>query len=125
MRALIIDDSSTMRMMLAHLLAGHGYQTQEASDGADAMQKLLDSPAPDLVTLDWNMPVMNGEETLKAIRQNPDYKNSRILIISSETEQDRVSQALAGGSDEYLMKPFSPEAFQFKIEMLSQVGQAA
>jgi two-component system chemotaxis response regulator CheY len=125
MRALIIDDSSTMRMMLAHLLSGHGYQTQEATDGADAMQKLLDSPAPDLVTLDWNMPVMNGEDTLKAIRLNPDYKNTRILVISSETEQERVSQALASGSDEYLMKPFSPEAFQFKIEMLSQVGQAA
>jgi two-component system chemotaxis response regulator CheY len=125
MRALIIDDSSTMRMMLAHLLQGHGYQTQEASDGSDALQKLQAGPAPDLITLDWNMPVMNGQEALSAIRQDPAFKNTRILVISSETEQDRVNEALQGGSDEYLMKPFSPEAFQFKIEMLCQAGQAA
>jgi two-component system chemotaxis response regulator CheY len=125
MRALIIDDSSTMRMMLAHLLKGQGYQILEACDGQDALAKLQDCPAPELITLDWNMPVMNGLDTLKAIRSNPDYQGSRILVISSETEQERVAEALRGGSDEYLMKPFSPDAFQFKIEMLAQSGQAA
>jgi two-component system chemotaxis response regulator CheY len=125
MRALIIDDSSTMRMMLAHLLKEQGYQILEACDGRDALKKLEGSPAPELITLDWNMPVMNGQETLAAIRSNPDYDRSRILIISSETEQERVAEALRGGSDEYLMKPFSPDAFQFKIEMLAQAGQAA
>jgi two-component system chemotaxis response regulator CheY len=124
-RALVVDDSMTMRMMLAHLLKARGFQVEEATDGAHAMQLMVRGPVPDLVTLDWNMPVMGGGATLDAIRQNRAFDGVKILVISSETEQQRVADALSCGTDEYLMKPFSPEAFFEKVEMLGLNTAAA
>ena len=118
MRALVVDDSMTMRMMLRHLLKSQGFQVQEAADGAQAMQILVQGPVPDLVTLDWNMPVMGGGATLDAIRQNKAFDGIKVLVISSETDQERVADALSCGTDDYLMKPFSPEAIYEKIELL-------
>jgi len=114
----------TMRMMLAHLLKARGFMVEDAADGAQAMQMLVRGPVPDLVTLDWNMPVMGGGATLDAIRQNKAFDGIKILVISSETEQQRVADALSCGTDEYLMKPFSPEAFFEKVEMLGLSTEA-
>ena len=124
MKALVVDDSTTMRMMLAHLLKMQGFEVQEATDGADAMQKLVAGPVPDLVTLDWNMPVMGGGATLDAIRQNHALDGMKILVISSETEQDLVAEALRNGTDEYLMKPFTADAVFQKLELLGVTSGA-
>ncbi len=118
MKALVVDDSVTMRVMLTHLLTQRGFEVRQAADGAEAMRSLTEREVPDLVTLDWNMPVMNGGATLEAIRQNHAYDRVKVLVVSSETERALVADALRYGTDEYLMKPFSLEAFYEKIELL-------
>ena len=118
MKALIVDDSITMRVMLRHVLVQNGFSVTEAVHGSDAMKLLVTEALPDLITLDWNMPVMNGGATLEAIRQNHVYDRIKILVVSSETERSMVADALRYGTDDYLMKPFSLEAFYEKIELL-------
>ena len=125
MKALIVDDSMTMRMMLTHLLKTRGFDVIEANNGAEAIQKLAAGPVPDLVTLDWNMPVMNGGATLDIIRQNHAYDGMKVLMISSETDAEKVAAALKCGTDEYLMKPFTPEAMFEKLDMLGWVREDA
>lgn len=126
MNALIVDDSLTMRVMLTHLLTQRGFKVRTAEDGAAAMRALKEGgELPDLVTLDWNMPIMNGGATLEAIRQSHAYDKVKILIVSSETERSNVADALRYGTDEYLMKPFSLEAFYEKLELLGLELSAA
>jgi len=118
MKALVVDDSITMRVMLRHVLTQNGFSVTEAANGSDAMKALVSGELPDLITLDWNMPVMNGGATLEAIRQNHAYDHIKVLVVSSETERSMVADALRYGTDDYLMKPFSLDAFYEKIELL-------
>lgn len=119
MNALIVDDSLTMRVMLSHLLTQKGFKVRTASDGSEAMRALKEeAELPDLLTLDWNMPVMDGGATLEAIRQQHAYDKIKILVVSSETERNKVADALRYGTDEYLMKPFSLESFYERLELL-------
>jgi two-component system chemotaxis response regulator CheY len=124
-KTLIVDDSVTMRIMLSHFLTQLGFEVAEAANGAEALRCLQSQPLPELMTLDWNMPVMNGGATLDAIRQNHAFDPIKILIISSETEKSTVEDALKYGTDDYLMKPFSPEALAQKIEILGFNAQVS
>jgi two-component system chemotaxis response regulator CheY len=108
----------TVAALLRHVLTQSGFSVCEASHGAEAMKMLTSEELPDLITLDWNMPVMNGGATLEAIRQNHAYDKIKVLVVSSETERSMVADALRYGTDDYLMKPFSLESFYEKIELL-------
>ena len=121
MRALIIDDSRFVRNYLRGLLQEKGIECEEAADGQAALDQLHGNAQFDLVLLDWNMPVMNGLETLKRIRARG-LSEIKVLMVTTEAEHDYIVRALDAGADEYLMKPFEHEAFDEKLAMLGFAG---
>jgi two-component system chemotaxis response regulator CheY len=120
MRALIVDDSRFVRGFLRGLLEEKGIECAEAADGKAGLDKLHSDPAFDLALLDWNMPVMNGLEMLKSMRAEG-YASVRVLMVTTEAENDFILRALDAGADEYLMKPFDDEALNEKLAMLGLV----
>jgi two-component system chemotaxis response regulator CheY len=118
MKALIVDDSSAMRSYLTRILVPQGFQCAHAGDGDEALQVLGEDTDFDLVLLDWNMPMRDGLQTLKAIRKQSDYDNIRIMMVTTEIDQERILLALDTGANEYLMKPFTPEIVVAKLALL-------
>ncbi len=118
MRALLIDDSKTMRGILARLLQPLGYTTCEAGDGQDGLDRLEDSGPFDLVIVDWNMPILTGIEFIAEVRAQKRHAELRIMVVSSQTEIDRIGEALESGADEFLMKPFDRDSLIGKLELL-------
>jgi two-component system chemotaxis response regulator CheY len=119
MKALVIDDSRATRAILRRMLSAAGFgEVVEASDGGQGLERLREGALPDVALVDWNMPVMNGIQFVEALRRERQMDAVRILFVTSETEIDRVQQALAAGANEYLMKPFSPEALRAKLELM-------
>jgi two-component system chemotaxis response regulator CheY len=123
MRALIIDDSRFVRNYLRGLLQEKGIECEEAADGQAALNRLQDGMQFDLVLLDWNMPVLNGLETLKRIRARG-LSEVKVLMVTTEAEHDYIVRALDAGADEYLMKPFEHEALDEKLAMLGFASEA-
>ena len=117
MRALIIDDSRFVRSYLRGLLHEKGIECDEAADGQAGMNLLHSGAQFGLVLLDWNMPVMNGLKTLQKIRAEG-FTNTKVLMVTTEAENDFIMRALEAGADEYLMKPFDHDAFVDKLTML-------
>ena len=117
-KALVVDDSSTMRSILRMTLRGAGFEVVEAGNGMEALGQLKNSGSVAVALVDWNMPVMNGLDFTKAIRAQCAYDNLRILMVTSETEIDQVTRAMNAGANEYLMKPFSREVLIAKLDLL-------
>ncbi|MBS2940173.1 response regulator [Nocardioides sp. J2M5] len=120
MHALVIDDSRTMRMMLARQLQSLGFDVLQAGDGKEALEVLEEyrDDLPVLATVDWNMPVMNGLELVHAVRADPGLRDVTLMMVTTEAEQGQIVRALAAGAHEYLIKPFSAEAFVDKLDYL-------
>jgi two-component system chemotaxis response regulator CheY len=117
MRALIVDDSRFVRGFLRTLLEEKGIECVEAGDGKAGLDRLHGELAFDLALLDWNMPVMNGFEMLQAMRAQG-YTGTKVLMVTTEAENEFILRALDAGADEYLMKPFDDEALTEKLAML-------
>ena len=108
-RALIVDDNLESRMLLGKILTKtFGTQVIEAEHGRDALEKLA-KEKPDAVFLDYEMPVMNGKETLKAIRSMREYRNLPVVMVTSHDEKALVKELLSYGVSAYLIKPVSTE----------------
>ncbi len=120
MRALIVDDSRFSRGYLRGLLEEKGIECEDAADGQAGMDLLKLRPPFDLALVDWNMPVMNGLEMLKLLRAQG-YGGIKVMIVTTEAENDYILRALNAGADEYLMKPFDDEALTEKLNMLGIV----
>ena len=118
MRALVVDDSRAMRMILARVLRQRGCEVLEAGDGQEALAVLASGPAPDVALVDWNMPVMNGLELVEAVRRDPTYAGMRIVMVTTESESTQVVRAIEAGAEEYIFKPFTPESVVDKLAML-------
>lgn len=118
MRALVIDDSRTIRGIICKILRHIGLEVVEAGDGLQALEQMRRNPDVELVLVDWNMPVMNGLDFIVAVRAQPSYDHVRILMVTSETESDQVTRAIDAGANEYLMKPFSQEVLIAKLDLL-------
>jgi two-component system chemotaxis response regulator CheY len=117
MRALVVDDSRTIRTIIRKILGEIGMDVIEACNGQQALEQFKAHPDIELVLVDWNMPVMNGLDFTKALRAQG-YDNVRILMVTSETEIDQVTRAMNAGANEYLMKPFSREVLIAKLDLL-------
>jgi two-component system chemotaxis response regulator CheY len=117
-RALVVDDSRAMRLILARVLRERGCEVVEAGDGREALLALAAGETPDVALVDWNMPVMNGLELVDAVRRDPAYQGMRIVMVTTESESSQVIRALEAGADEYLFKPFTPDAVVDKLAML-------
>jgi len=120
MRALIVDDSRFVRGYLRGLLQEKGVECEEAADGQAGLDLLHGDQIFDLALLDWNMPVMNGLEMLKELRAEG-FNGIKVMIVTTEAENDFILRALEAGTDEYLMKPFDDEALKEKLAMLGLV----
>jgi two-component system chemotaxis response regulator CheY len=120
MRALIVDDSRFIRNHLRGLLVPLGMECEEAANGADGLAMLHSSAPFDLALLDWNMPGMTGLEMLCRMRAEG-YISVKVLMVTTESENDNILRALEAGADEYLMKPFEAEALSGKLAMMGLV----
>ena len=122
MLVLVIDDSKAIRLILAQILQDIGYHVIDAADGLEALKLLKEQEKVDLVLVDWNMPKMNGLEFITAVRKDPVYNDTRLMMVTTETEMAQVVKALEAGANEYVMKPFTRETI---IEKLALMGMPA
>ena len=118
MLALIVDDSRTMRLVLKKILNEVGFEVSEAEDGSEALIRLKELDRVDLMLVDWNMPVMDGLEFVRAVRQDNAYDEVPLMMVTTEDTMDRVVEALNAGANEYVMKPFTSESIIEKLEIL-------
>jgi two-component system, chemotaxis family, chemotaxis protein CheY len=117
--AIVIDDSSAMRMILRRTLSSMGFDVVDAVNGRDALDKLANLDyVPDVALIDWNMPEMDGLTFVQTVREDPRYRRLALLMVTTESEQSQIVRALAAGAHEYLIKPFTPDAVADKLELL-------
>jgi two-component system chemotaxis response regulator CheY len=117
-KALVVDDSRAMRMVLRQILSEFGFDVAEAVHGRDALSYLQSNPDTTLALVDWNMPEMNGLELVEAVRGDARLKDVRMMMVTTETEMSSVERAMRAGANEYIMKPFSKAAILEKLQML-------
>ncbi|MEN5052906.1 response regulator [Brevundimonas naejangsanensis] len=115
---LIVDDSRIIRKVARRILEDLAFEVQEAADGVEALEVCVGA-MPDVVLLDWQMPIMDGMTFLGRLRALPDGGDPKVLFCSVETRADRIAEALSAGADEYVMKPFDGDILQSK---LAEVG---
>ncbi len=125
MRALVIDDSRAMRRIVGSILGGMGYEVREAGHGREALDVLTEGWVPDLATVDWNMPVMDGLQFVAAVRSNPVWRSLTLMMVTSESEHTQIVRALAAGAHEYVIKPFTADAMRDKLALLGLLPQEA
>lgn len=117
---LVVDDSKVIRKVARRILETLNFTVSEAGDGQEALVACRQSP-PDVVLLDWNMPVMSGMDFLRAISADSDGRRPKIVFCTTENDMAHIRAAIDAGADEYIMKPFDREILETK---LSQVGFA-
>ena len=118
-KALIVDDSRAMRMILGKILKELGYEVREAANGREALEVMeAEMAAVTLVLADWNMPEMSGLELLKRLRQNPRLASLVVVMVTTESGMGQMVEALEAGANEYVMKPFTKEILMEKLQMV-------
>ena len=118
-KALIVDDSKTIRMIIKRILIELGFEVCEAGNGLEALKVLeKEKTAVSLVLADWNMPEMNGLELVKSLRQNPEFASMKVLMVTTETEIGQMTAAMEAGANEYVMKPFTREILVEKLQLV-------
>lgn len=118
MRALVIDDSRTMRRIVSGALHPLGFETHEAEHGQAALDLLDGGLDVQLACIDWNMPVMDGLTFVGEVRANPAWRHITLMMVTTESEQGQIVRALAAGAHEYLIKPFTADAIHAKLDLL-------
>jgi two-component system chemotaxis response regulator CheY len=106
-RVMTVDDSRTMREMVAFTLRNAGYQVSEAEDGAKALAALQQAPV-DVVITDLNMPNMDGVSLIRALRADPKWRALPILMLTTESDATKKAEGRSAGATGWLVKPFDP-----------------
>lgn len=117
-KILIVDDSATVRKLLAHTLRPKHHQCIEACDGFEALEKLALHPDIGLVISDLNMPNLDGIELITSIRQTPQYRDLPIIMLTTEGSSESRKLAFNAGADLYLVKPSPAHIILFKVQSL-------
>ena len=128
MKILLVDDSRTMRNIQKKTLEalGPGVEFSEAGDGLEALTVLASAKSGggfDLVMVDWNMPNMNGLELITKIRETD--KRTPLIMATTEAEKQRVLDAIRAGVNNYVVKPFTPDALLSKVQQTLEKAKAA
>lgn len=113
---LVVDDSASLRQVVGIALTGAGYEVLEASDGKDALGK-LDGRKVHLIISDVNMPNMDGISFVKEVKKMPDYKFTPIIMLTTESQEEKKREGQAAGAKAWVVKPFQPQ------QMLSAVSK--
>jgi two-component system chemotaxis response regulator CheY len=117
-KALVVDDSRAVRMIVCRTLREIGYEVGEAGDGLQALEALGRGGSVDLILADWNMPEMDGLELLQSVRANPAYRTIPVIMVTTEAEVSQMVAALENGANEYIMKPFTKEILVDKLRLV-------
>ena len=115
---LVVDDSKVIRKVARHILETLDFTVEEAGDGREALDRVLVS-IPDVVLLDWNMPVMSGIEFLRALGDLNVSPRPKIVFCTTENGTAHIRAALDAGADEYVMKPFDRDTLASKLQFVS------
>ena len=117
-KVLVVDDSSAVRTIVKKLLGQLGYsEVDEAANGVEALAKIYAKPYS-LVISDWNMEPMNGRVLLDRVRKNPKYAKLPFIMMTAESDAEKVAEAKYGGVNSFINKPFNAEALQGKIAQI-------
>ena len=116
-RCLIADDSKTMRMLLIKIMENFGYTVEEAEDGEDLLEQCT-ADMPDLIISDWNLPLIDGIDVLYKIRSNQNIRQPVFLFCSYIKDTDIIRQALKGGADDFIMRPFDEDINAQKLRII-------
>lgn len=119
--AMIVDDSKIVRKVTRRILESLGYSILEAADGSEALD-LMHAHRPELIMLDWHMPVMDGLGFLKALRQREGGQEPVVIFCTTETDFNNIQSAMDAGASEYVMKPFDEDIIRGKLEQLHLIA---
>jgi two-component system chemotaxis response regulator CheY len=112
--ALVVDDSRMIRKVTRGILEGLGFEVAEAENGEEALGRCK-AAMPDVILLDWNMPVMSGIEFIGALRALPCGSEPKVVFCTTNSDAPAIAAALAGGADDYVLKPFTAEVLEAKL----------
>ncbi|MFK7866516.1 MAG: PleD family two-component system response regulator [Alphaproteobacteria bacterium] len=112
---LIVDDSRVTRRIMRDIMQGQGFMCGEAENGRLALEYCRHI-MPDIIMLDWNMPVMNGIEFLKLLREEPNGGDPVVIFCTTENDMDHIQMAMGAGANDYIMKPFDGDIIRGKLE---------
>ena len=119
-QALVVDDSAFIRKIAKQILEGMEFEVAEAKDGAQALEH-CEKSLPELILLDWNMPVMSGLEFLTRLRKMPRGDEPQVVFCTTENTKEKILCALEAGATEYIMKPFDQDIIRTKLEQIGMV----
>jgi len=114
---LVVDDSKVIRKVARHILETLNFSVDEAEDGRQALDRIA-TAMPDVVLLDWNMPVMSGMEFLRNLRQGDHGGRPKVVFCTTENDTAHIRAAIEAGADEYVMKPFDRETLESKLQIV-------
>ena len=114
---LVVDDSKVIRKVARHILETLNFTVEEAGDGREALLR-CEEHMPDVVLLDWNMPVMGGMEFLRTLRQRGVEPQPKVVFCTTENDAAHIRAAIEAGADEYMMKPFDRETLESKLQIV-------
>jgi two-component system chemotaxis response regulator CheY len=106
-----------IRKVSRHILETIGFAVEEAENGQDGLDK-CEGKMPDVVLLDWNMPVMSGIEFITHLRQREGGDVPKVVFCTTENDVAHIREAISAGADEYVMKPFDHETLQIKLQLV-------
>jgi len=112
---LVADDSGVVRKIARTILEGVGFAVREAVNGEDALSS-CDRAMPDVILLDWSMPVLDGLEFLQRLRARPDGAAVKVIFCTAMNDVDHIARAIEAGADEYIMKPFDADIVREKLD---------
>ncbi|MBL4885790.1 MAG: response regulator [Planctomycetaceae bacterium] len=117
-KILLVDDSRTVRLVGRRMMEKMGFEVLEAEHGEDALVVIGKHPDVTAILLDWNMPVMNGLDFLKALRALPLPKQPSVVMCTTENDMGHIMEAMDAGANEYIMKPFTEDIVRDKLEVV-------
>jgi two-component system chemotaxis response regulator CheY len=124
LKLLVVDDSSTMRRIIKNTLARLGYKDiLEGADGVEGWTQMDTNPDIDMLITDWNMPEMNGLELVKKVRADERFKDTPIIMVTTEGGKAEVITALKAGVNNYIVKPFTPQVLKEKLGAVMGITQ--
>lgn len=117
-KAMVVDDSRAVRMILSRILREVGYEVCQATDGMEALAQLAGGEAVSLILVDWNMPKLDGLGFVRRLRSDPNNTAVKVMMVTTETEVEQMVTALEAGADEYVMKPFTADIISDKLRLM-------
>jgi two-component system chemotaxis response regulator CheY len=117
-KVLVVDDSKTVRNLVAFILQSEGFDVTAAEDGLDGLEKLYSMPQVDLIVSDVNMPRMDGFAFIKTVREHEAYRDVPIIVLPTEGQEQDIQTGMRLGANLYMVKPAQPEKMVRNIKMM-------